>query len=84
MYSEGHTATLVLPIWRRFELNEQDKSLTIKLFDELDGRDLPMGLATTTISDIMNSKNQTWSETLTLDTFPIGEVTVRLDVNTCQ
>ena len=82
MKIEGHTATLEIPIWRRFELAEADKRLTIKLFDELDGRDLPMGIATTSIAEILNSPNQTWSERLKLDNFPIGNVTVSLDINT--
>jgi len=82
MKVEGHTATLIIPIWRRFELAEADKRLTIKLFDELDGRDLPMGIAVTSIADILNSPNQTWSERLKLDDFPIGNVTVSLDINT--
>ena len=30
---EGSTVSLVLPYWRRFELAELDKALTIKLLD---------------------------------------------------
>ena len=84
MKVEGHTATLTIPIWRKFELAEADKRLTIKLFDELDGRDLPMGIAVTSIAAILNSPNLTWSERLKLDDFPIGNVSVKLDINTSQ
>ena len=69
-------------MWRKFELSEAGKVLTIKLFDELDGRDLPMGIATTSISAVLNSPNQTWCEKLKLDEFPIGSITVKMDINT--